>query len=75
MPYFVKELGLPIENIETLFDEIDKDHNNEITRDELYDFFLEHRDMVELPTGHARRLTVPTPLIDKAKKGLLTKDF
>ena len=42
VPFFMKDLGLPYENVEVLFDEIDKNHDHEISKVELYDFFIEH---------------------------------
>ena len=42
VPFFMKDLGLPYEAVELLFDEIDKNHDHEISKAELYDFFIEH---------------------------------
>ena len=42
MPFLMKYLGLPKENVELMFDDIDKDNNHEISKAELYDFFIEH---------------------------------
>ena len=42
LPFFMKDLGLPHENVELLFDEIDKNHDHEISKEELFDFFIEH---------------------------------
>ena len=38
IPYFERELDIPHENVYTLFAEIDKDGDDKITKEELFDF-------------------------------------
>ena len=49
MPYFIKHLGIPPENIETLFFEIDVNGDSVISKAELYDFLLTHDEDVVNP--------------------------
>ena len=73
MPYFIQELGLPYENIETIFYDMDSNNDNYISKEELYDFLLENRDIVEVPQI-TKRNSMPTTLREKAMKNL-EKDF
>ena len=69
MPFIIQELGLPYENLETMFNEIDKNNDNQICKEELYDFLLENRDMVEVPETK-RSISMPETLKMKAEKSL-----
>ena len=40
MPFFLKELDLPLVHIESLFEQIDTNGDNHINKEELFDFLV-----------------------------------